>query len=387
MKKICYIVFLLIISNIVLTACGKNVATAPAPSDAQSTELTVSEGHIMPITDIKLFFPVKGKVKEILVKEGQSVKAGDTLINLDDDQQAQALLTTAKLDYIDAQQAYDKFIRTTDIASAQAFQEYQKAQINRAEAQLLWEAINPNQINDDIDVAKADVEDYKKALNDANDTLDKYKNLKPDNATRRNAEDDVRKAEADYNTAVRKVEELQRKIDEPKAQLDKALAEEAESKRNYENTIDSAPDPDKKALLEARLNNSKAQLATAQKAVDNFSLQAPFSGEITDINLAIGELAGSDKYAIQMADTSEWIVETSDLNELEVVNVSVGQSVEVIPDAIADITLTGNVESISQSYKSQGGDILYTVKIKLTDTDPRLRWGMTVQVTFLQGTE
>jgi len=40
------------------------------------------------------------------------------------------------------------------------------------------------------------------------------------------------------------------------------------------------------------------------------------------------------------------------------------------------------VEEISQSFKSQGGDILYTVRIKVDDVDPRMRWGMTVEVTF-----
>ncbi len=44
--------------------------------------------------------------------------------------------------------------------------------------------------------------------------------------------------------------------------------------------------------------------------------------------------------------------------------------------------MSGVVEEISQSFKSQGGDILYTVRIKVNDVDPRMRWGMTVEVTF-----
>jgi hypothetical protein len=54
----------------------------------------------------------------------------------------------------------------------------------------------------------------------------------------------------------------------------------------------------------------------------------------------------------------------------------------MIPDALPDVTLKGTVESISQSFKQQGGDIIYTVRIKLDKVDERVRWGMTVEVTF-----
>jgi multidrug resistance efflux pump len=83
-----------------------------------------------------------------------------------------------------------------------------------------------------------------------------------------------------------------------------------------------------------------------------------------------------------MGDFSAWYIETSDLTELEVVHITVGQTVEIRPDALPDLVLKGTVESISQSSKTQGGDVLYTVKIKLNDYDPALRWGMTVEATF-----
>jgi hypothetical protein len=44
--------------------------------------------------------------------------------------------------------------------------------------------------------------------------------------------------------------------------------------------------------------------------------------------------------------------------------------------------MSGVVEEISRSFKSQGGDILYTARIRVQNVDPRMRWGMTVEVTF-----
>ena len=34
------------------------------------------------------------------------------------------------------------------------------------------------------------------------------------------------------------------------------------------------------------------------------------------------------------------------------------------------------------AFKTQSGDILYTVHIRMEEDDPLLRWGMTVEVTF-----
>ena len=370
---------LFLILTLVLTACGAPQATSTAtPSVAAAA---VAEGHVKPRADANLSFGARGHVQEILVKEGQKVVKGDVLIRLEGIEEAKAALAAAQLAQTSAQQDYDTFIRAAGLSSAQAAEAYQKAQIDRAQAQLNWEKIDPNSLQDQIDTADGKVRDMKKALDDANESLAKYLDLKSDNATRRQAEADQRKAEADYNTAQRDVENLRRQIDTPRAALDSALAVEAEAKRTYEMSKDG-PNPEKKALVEAQLNNAKAQAAAAQDSLNNYELTAPFDGVITDINTKLDELIGTEKYAIQIADLSAWYIETSDLTELEVVNVKEGQKVTVEPDALPGVVLNGTVESISQSYTVQGGDILYTVKIKLDNTDERLRWGMTVQTAF-----
>jgi len=55
-----------------------------------------------------------------------------------------------------------------------------------------------------------------------------------------------------------------------------------------------------------------------------------------------------------------------------------------VPDALPDLALKGTVTEISNAYTQQGGDILYTVTIRVENPDPRLRWGMTVEATFIQ---
>ena len=379
-KKLTIFLALFVLASVLLTACS-GAQTTPTPTTTDTANMVVAEGHVFPNADANLTFNTRGAVAEIPVKEGQKVSKGDVLVRLADREQAQAALAAAQLELTSAQQAYDTFIRTADLSTAQAWEAWQQAQVARAAKQLDWEKIDPNSIQDQLDTAQTDVQNTQKTLDDNNDTLKKYLDLKSDNPTRRGAEADVRKAEADHNTAIRKVEDLQRQIDTPRAALDAAIAAEAEAKRTYELSKDG-PNPEQKDLLQARLDNARAQVAAGQDALDNYTLKAPFDGVVTDINAKLGELIGPEKYAVQVADFSAWHIETSALTELEVVKVSVGQKVDIVPDALPGLTLKGTVESISPSYKLQGGDVLYTVKITLDTTDPRLRWDMTVQATF-----
>jgi HlyD family secretion protein len=101
-----------------------------------------------------------------------------------------------------------------------------------------------------------------------------------------------------------------------------------------------------------------------------------------DVNAVVGDELGPESFAVKMADVSAWYVETSDLTELEVVRISQGQSASILADALPDAPMTGVVETISQAFTMQGGDILYKVKIKTNDVDPRVLWGMTVEITF-----
>jgi hypothetical protein len=44
--------------------------------------------------------------------------------------------------------------------------------------------------------------------------------------------------------------------------------------------------------------------------------------------------------------------------------------------------MSGVVEQIGNTPVNQGTDVLYTVRILLNNPDARLRWGMTMEVTF-----
>jgi len=384
-KTIKNLVLLVSILALVLTACTSkqnteipgNVSEAPAVS----TDSVVAEGHLRPVRAANLSFQARGVVESVSVKIGDRVNEGGELARLSNASQAEAQLAAASLELLQAQQALDTLNRTGDANRAAAWDAYQEAQIARADAQKEWDDINPRNIQNRIDDQQAIVNDRKQDLEDAQDEFDKYQDLDIDNSRRIAAEDDLRSAQKDYDDAVAELEDIQRERDSVRAALDAALAAEAEAKHQYELSVNGA-NSDQLSLAQSRLDSAQAQMAAAQDALNNYVLIAPFDGIVADVAIEVGEQIGAESRAVSIVDESSWIVETSDITELEVVNIQNGQSAKVVADALPDVTMEGVVSAISRSSFTQSGDVLYTVYLDIREVDSRVKWGMTVEVTF-----
>jgi HlyD family secretion protein len=316
---------------------------------------------------VNLSFQVRGVVEEVFVSAGDSVKLGDVLVRL-------ANAGGAEAQVVVAQNTYDVLLRNESADRAKLWQAYMDAQIVRGKAEEKWQDLNVQSIEDSIEDDKATVEDRQQDVTDAQEEFDKYKDLDVDNSKRKNAEDALEQAQDDLSEAIRNMEDTIRERDEVRATYDAALGAEAEAKHQYEISRDG-PNADQLML-------AKANLDAAKDTLSNYVITAPFDGIVADVNVKAGEQATVETRAVSVADFSSWIVETTDITELEVVKLSVGQTVALVPDALPDLTLNGTVTEISQAYTQQGGDILYTVHITVKDADPRLKWGMTVEATF-----
>jgi len=84
---------------------------------------------------------------------------------------------------------------------------------------------------------------------------------------------------------------------------------------------------------------------------------------------------------VVVTDLGHLQVETTDLSELDLPKVAVGQPVTVSVDALG-IDLPGHVEAISPLAQSLGGDVVYQVLVSLDETAEGLRPGMSVDVSF-----
>jgi multidrug resistance efflux pump len=344
----------LIVLALTLAACGSAQATptaTPVPT-VIADDTIVAEGKLEPIHYTELALNASGLVSEVLFAEGDKVKAGDVIARLDAEQaqtlesaQAKAAqeMTTAYQDVRDAQFKLDNF----DIP-------------NKFNGMKPSEAVSAMLVA--LDKARADFEPYK----DLEERLAwELRNENPNN--------------------------------KPKVYKDTA--------KLYKQNLDDAWADYRKAIqwmdLDSNLQNANARLVLAQRdynalqdlsfstdtagiraALANAEVRAPFPGVITNLDLKVGEFAASGKTIVTLADDSQWLVKTTDLTEIDVVNVKEGQAATVTFDALPGKEFKGNVLSIGQNYSENQGDVVYEATILLTEANPAMRWGMTTEVNF-----
>ncbi len=343
MKTINRITFIFL--ALVLTACGAGKAaeatpaTTPAPVVADST--IVAEGRVEPVNYAALAYNSNGVISDVLVKEGDQVKKGDVLVRLGNE--TDKAYTAAQMELINAQQAYDDLLNSSGTDAAQAV---------------------------------IDLKDAQEAYDKADDYLYFLQNSKkvPQTEakrlleTKRNAWLYIYKSRTFKGPAPEDwIVEAQNDLALKKAKLDDA--------KRAVDRLKGGVDSDQLALLEAKLNDAKAGVAS-------LLVLAPFDGTVADLNAKVGESVNAGSIAATVADFSNWLVKTTDLTELEVVNIKEGQPASVVLDAIPDSTLNGEVQSIGKTYTEKQGDIVYEVTVHLKDANPETLWGMTAVVKF-----
>lgn len=121
-------------------------------------------------------------------------------------------------------------------------------------------------------------------------------------------------------------------------------------------------------------------LTEAQVALRQTELRAPFAGTVAAINIERGEQAAAGQPVVAIGDLSSWLIETTDLSELEVVRVAVGDAATVTFEALPDLVLSGHVDRIQVRGTGDAGNVVFAVAIKPDTHNEQLRWNMTATV-------
>jgi multidrug efflux pump subunit AcrA (membrane-fusion protein) len=379
-SRIYKIAIVLVLGAIVGAACGGAAApgggngeATPVPTVISDVEI-VSEGRLVPNETEQLAFFANGQVEEVLVDEGDQVSAGDVVARLGNREQIEASIAGAESELLAANQALDDLNDNNDIAKANALQAIATNERAVRDAQYQVDNYTIPQEQQGLTAQQA-VDKMKTVLDVARQAFEPYKYYSSGNSTRKDLKEDLDTAQSDYNNAVKRLE-YETALANAKARLD-------EAKRDYE-TLKDGPDPKDVDSANSRIDAANANLAAAKASLDNLDLVASIDGTVVTQDLIVGQNVTAGQPVMQIADFSQMYAETDDLTEIEVVDVSLGQKVTVVADALPDLVLNGTVDKISDVFEEKRGDITYTVRILLDDMDPRLRWGMTVVITFKQ---
>ncbi len=368
-------VLVLLPLGLLVTACG--IAT-PTPSSTPAPNplgaVVTAKGEIVPTHFAHVGFGVSGTVTQVNVKEGDTIKAGDVLAQLDT-KDLELQVKTAQ-DGLDLAQSTLTQAKTP--ASAEEITAAQAA-YDSAVAALTHAQRGPTA--EDMAILKANLEKAQAALDQAQAAYDRtggasnpYSGLLPQSLQLQSATLDYQIALANYDKATKldstAIEQARAGVTQAKATLD---------------LKQKGPRPEDIAVAQVRVQQAQTALEQAQAAMAKAKLSAPFDGTVTDVTPRAGELVQAGASLITLADLSQLRVETTDLDEFGTARVKVGQAARITVNAFNDKTLGGKVTDIAhQSVTLPTGDISYVVTLALDKQDPDLRWGMTVKVEFQQ---
>jgi HlyD family secretion protein len=283
--------------------------------------LVSTNGKIEPVQNFEAHAPIATTVKRLLVKEGDHVRKGQLLLQLD-----------------------DADIRTQATRA--------QAQIKTAQADQ--SAITKGGTQEEVLTLNSQLIKARGARDLAQRNLDAMRRLQQDGAA---SPGEVRQAE----------DTLQR------AQADVTLLEQKQKDRY------SKPET---ARIEAQGAEAQAAYDAAEDALLQSSVRAPFDGMVYSLPIKQGAFVQAGELLLQEADLSRVLVRAF-VDEPDVGRLQSGQRVEVTWDAIPGRTWIGAVNTIPSTVKLRGSRNVGETTCVVDNQDIRLLPNVNVGVTIV----
>jgi HlyD family secretion protein len=305
------------------------VFTRSGPSKVRTTtvergpirSLISTNGKIEPIQNVEAHAPASTTVKRLFVKEGDHVRAGQLLLQLDD----------------------------ADLRSQAARAQAQMKAAQADAADLSGGGTREEVLTLDTQLVKA-----RNARDAAQRNLDSLRRLQSQGAA---SGGEVKQAE----------DTLQR------AQADTTLLEQKQKDRYSQPEV---------AKVQAQGAEAQAAYDAAEDALRKSAVRAPFDGIVYALPVKQGAYVQTGDLLLQVGDLSKMLVRTF-VDEPDIGRLATGQKIEVSWDALPNRTWTGSVSTVPSTVKLRGARNIGEVTCTVDNHDLRLLPNVNVGVTII----
>ena len=331
--------------------------------------------------DIRPGSRVGGRVKRVLIEEGQSVSQGDLLIELEPydflERRAEAVasLTEAKANY----QKLVAGFRVEEVAQARARVDQLKARLT-----LLVNGPRPQEIESAI----AELH-----LADAEYRLAKAKHLRIESlfAKKSASTDEMDTANTELQVAASKKEVKQKTVDllkegTRKEEIDEAKAQLKQAEEAWQLLKNGSRREDIKRA-EASVKAAEAGLQIIDEQIQELKIIAPLDGTIEAVTLQPGDLVRGNVPVVSILDWNNlWVRCYVPENHLDI---QVDQEVDVTIDSYPKQVFQGRVTFVSRQAEFVPRNVqtpeerskqVFRIKVRIKDQDKLLRPGMSADV-------
>ncbi len=287
-------------------------------------EAVSEQGRLEPLRYAEVVTENNGKIKEVLVQEGDTVSEGQPLFILDtEDLEISRLRAEANLRAKQAElakvlhQPTETELRQQELQYQEALTAYQNARKNWERNQKLFQsgAISQEDLN--------------------------------------NSEQEVVVKEASLRFAEAQLKEIK-----------------------------SLPKEEDVEIAKSAVTQAEADLKSIEKDIRSATITAPFSGTVLKIDVEQGETILAEETLAVVADLSTMKVIVP-VNEADIVKVRPGQKAQVSLDAFPGQIFEGTVVSTSQYGKTEENVVTYDTIIHLDNSQGLLRSNMTADATII----
>lgn len=378
---------LIIISFIGCQAGGPpQTLGTPTPSVAAMPEATPvietvvnADGALVSLhPTLGLSFQVNGRVTEVLVRPGETVKAGQVLARLDTltlqnaVRDATAQLEQARLELERAKRAAES---GTDLAAAWKGVEAARLGVINAQGNYSSTLLRSD-VSADVREAKAWSDFWASELGDAWLSLQQNPN-----GEGRRERYEVRGAQA--ARAYNRMLQLQQDADNQVTSAQRSLAAAQQSYLSALSNYNSLKNGDPVKQAEVQVLLRETALTRAQMDLTNAELKAAWDAMIATVDIAPGSQVGGAP-VMTLVDISHLQFVTNNLSERDLGRVAAGQKVNITLKTFPDAKITGTVAAIAPLAGQPVGDAAtFAVRIDLDPTDLSLRPGMTGQAQII----
>lgn len=328
-------------------------------------------GSISPVNQAKLSFRTAGRLKDINVKVGDKVTAGQVLATLD--------TSEIELTVVSAQSAYNvSSLKLQNLLKGGTSEDLKAAQATYDSAVAKLTQLKAGPDKEDLTIAKATLEKTKVAVQKAQGDYDAI-SWRNDIAASSQAVT-LQQATADYESALATYR--QKTAGATDDQIKTAEASVSNAKSQLDNKLNGAATNDAKIQAES-LKQAQADLDKAKLNLEGAIIKAPYDGVVATIAGNPGEQVSAGTAVVTLVDLGSLKVDAS-VDEVDIAKIKVGQTVDYTLDALPEKRFKGKVTSVSPSAVIQQGVASYPIVLEIVqDTDSSLKPGMTTSANVV----
>ncbi|MDD2766469.1 MAG: efflux RND transporter periplasmic adaptor subunit [Candidatus Moranbacteria bacterium] len=199
--------------------------------------------------------------------------------------------------------------------------------------------------------------------------------------------DEVNVKEGDMVVAGQRIASVDRAIlfsQLKQARITASITEQNEKQsRNRKNTLGKGWDdlkPEERTAITLKTEQTQENVRMLESQMKQNVLLAPFDGQITKLNIRVGEIVTLGKSIGRVSKTESFVIE-SRVPESDIIKIALGMESQITFDAFTtEEIFSAQVEDVAKSATVIQDVVSYVVKFHLERMDTRLKEGMTANI-------